>query len=92
MDNQIIIQKLTQIEKLLVGTKKVLTVEELTDYCGYSKSYIYKLVSRNQIPYSKPNGKTLFFEKVKIDQWLLRNSSKSEQEIEKQAEAYVFSK
>ncbi|WP_449401362.1 helix-turn-helix domain-containing protein [Chryseobacterium wanjuense] len=38
-------------------------VEELADYTGFSKSYIYKLVHSNIIPYSKPNGKTLFFEK-----------------------------
>lgn len=50
--------------------KEFLTIDELATYIGFKKSYIYKLVMNNKIPYSKPNGKTLFFEKKKIDEWL----------------------
>lgn len=90
MENTLILQKLNQIEKLLiVASKEILNVEELTDYTGFSKSYVYKLVHSNTIPYSKPNGKTLFFEKSKIDQWLKSNYSKSNTEIEQQAVDYI---
>lgn len=46
-----------------VRTKKVLNVEELSIYTGFKKSYIYKLVNKKVIPYSKPNGKMLFFDR-----------------------------
>lgn len=90
MENNLILQKLNRLEKLLVGAKSILNVEELADYTGFSKSYIYKLVHSNTIPYSKPNGKTLFFETSKIDNWLKSNYSKSDSEITQEAQNYVF--
>ena len=54
--NEIIIQKLNRIEKYIFGIKKILYVEELSDYTGFKKSYIYNLVHGNLIPFSKPNG------------------------------------
>lgn len=90
MESNLILQKLNRLEKLLVGAKSIFNVEELADYTGFSKSYIYKLVHSNIIPYSKPNGKTLFFEKSKIDNWLRSNYSKSDTEITEEAEIYIF--
>ncbi|MDV3794391.1 DNA-binding protein [Elizabethkingia anophelis] len=90
MENNLILQKLNRLEKLLVGAKDILNVEELADYTGFSKSYIYKLVHSSTIPYSKPNGKTLFFEKSKIDDWLKSNYSKSDSEIKQEAQTYIF--
>lgn len=81
MENEIIIHKLNRIEKYIFGLKEVLNVEELADYTGFKKSYIYKLVHANLIPFSKPNGKVLFFQRSKIDEWLLQNSQKSNDEI-----------
>ncbi|AZA56283.1 helix-turn-helix transcriptional regulator [Chryseobacterium shandongense] len=88
-NNEIIIHKLNRIEKHIFGLKAILNVEELSDYTGFKKSYIYKLVHTNSIPFSKPSGKILFFERKKIDEWLLRNSHKSNDEI--QHEAIEFS-
>lgn len=81
MENELILHKLNRIEKYISGLKPILNVDELSDYTGFKKSYIYKLVHANLLPYSKPNGKILFFEKSKIDQWLLSNNSKSHDEI-----------
>ncbi|AGA79728.1 helix-turn-helix transcriptional regulator [Echinicola vietnamensis] len=88
MENEIILQKLNRIEKYICGLKNILNVEELTEYTGFKKSFIYKLVHEAKIPYSKPNGKMLFFEKKKIDEWLLQNSHKPESEIKLDAFRY----
>ena len=32
---------------------------------------IYKLTGSGAIPFSKPNGKKIFFEKEKLDNWIL---------------------
>lgn len=53
--------------------KNVLTFEELCEYIGMSKSYVYKLTSSGQIPHYKPLGKHMFFKKDEIDNWLLSN-------------------
>lgn len=66
-------ERLDRIERLLTNSKDVLTFEEACEYMGVSRSFLYKLTSRRQIPHSKPNGKMIFFEKKKINIWLLQN-------------------
>lgn len=91
--NDVILQKLNQLEVLIVSTaKQILTVEDLINYTGFSRSYIYKLVHKNVISYYKPNGKTLFFQKNEIDEWLLQNKSNSISQLEQKAINYTNSK
>ena len=92
IDNEIILHKLNRIEKHIFSLKPILNVEELAEYTGFKKSYIYKLVHSNSLPFSKPNGKILFFDKSKIDEWLLSNSSKSNIEIEQEALEFALKK
>lgn len=90
MDNLIILERLDRIERLLFTNKEVLTFEEACEYTGISRSYLYKLTASNNIPHSKPNGKMIFFEKKKLNEWLLQNSIKSNDEIETEALSYSF--
>lgn len=92
MENEIIMMKLNRIEKYIFGLKEVLSVEELSEYTGFRQSYIYKLVHTGSIPYSKPNGKKLFFSRKEIDEWLLTNKHKSLEDIETEVIEYVFNK
>ena len=88
--NDVILKKLNQLEILIVSTaKQILTVEDLINYTGFSRSYIYKLVHMSILPYSKPNGKTLFFQKNEIDEWLLQNKSSSISQLEQKANSYT---
>lgn len=90
MKRDSIFERLDQLERLIVGLNKtILNVEDLINYTGYKRSYIYKLVHNNVIPFSKPNGKTLFFEKSEIDTWLLQNKSQSISQIEDKAHDYI---
>jgi excisionase family DNA binding protein len=68
---------------------KVLTFEQGCQYLGYKKSYVYKLTSAGILPYSKPNGKSIFFEREKLEFWMLSNASKSHAEKEIEAATYV---
>lgn len=70
-------------------TKRVLTVDEVVAYTGFKKSYLYILTSTGQIPFSKPNGKSIFFDREKIEEWLLRNPQKSKHEIEHAAMKHI---
>jgi len=90
MDYLKIEERLDRIERLLTSSKDVLTFEEACEYMGVSRSFLYKLTSRRQIPHSKPNGKMIFFEKKKLNEWLLRNQRKSNHEIEREALNYTF--
>ncbi|MDT0690051.1 helix-turn-helix domain-containing protein [Salegentibacter sp. F188] len=74
MDDLKLEDRLLRIEQLLAANKEVLTLEEACDYTGISQSYMYKLTSAGKIPHSKPSGKMIYFERVKLNSWLLRNS------------------
>ena len=88
---KLILEKLDYLEQLIQNTnKEILSVEELKKYTGFKKSYIYHLVHQNKIPYSKPNGKYLFFERSEIDQWLLKNKSISQDQILENARKYAL--
>jgi excisionase family DNA binding protein len=76
MDNFFILERLDRLERLMTANKEVLTFEETCDYTGISRSYLYKLTASGNIPHSKPNGKMIFFEKRKLNEWLLQNSVK----------------
>ena len=90
MDTILILERLDRLEKLLIGSKEVLTFDEACDYTGISRSYLYKLTASGKIPHSKPNGKMLFFEKSKLVDWLLQNKPKSQHDIEAEALAYTM--
>lgn len=90
MDNYLILERLDRLERLLIANKEVLTFEETCDYTGISRSYLYKLTASGNIPHSKPNGKLIFFEKVKLNTWLLQNGRKLKLEIETEALNYTF--
>lgn len=87
-----LIQKLDNLEKLLLLQKEVLTIEELSLYTGYTIDYIYKMVHQNIIPYSKPNNKKLFFEKKKVVAWLTSNSNTPEYILDERAQQLVSKK
>ncbi|GGK16405.1 hypothetical protein GCM10007962_08450 [Yeosuana aromativorans] len=90
MDTLLILERLDRLEKLLIGSKEVLTFDEACDYTGISRSYLYKLTASGKIPHSKPNGKMLFFEKRKLVDWLLQNKRKSQQDIEAEALSHAM--
>lgn len=91
MENQMILEKLNKLERLITdSTKEIFNIEDLINYTGFSRSYIYKLVHKNVVPYSKPNGKFLFFQKSEIDEWLLQNKNQSVSQIEQKALDYSF--
>lgn len=80
---------LGRLQELLSTQKQILTVDDLVAYTGLSKSDIYHKVQQRKIPFSRPNGKLLFFNKQKIDEWLLSNPVEPFEDTEQLASAYV---
>lgn len=96
MEANIIEQKLEKIEQLITNqsllNKPIFNIDEVSIYTGLSKLYLYKLTSKNGIPHYKPNGKNIFFQKIEIDSWLLRNRQSTKEEIEQEAINYSVNK
>ena len=66
-------ERLKEIEQLLRSQKKVLNIDEAVMFTGLKKNTLYRLTSDGKIPFSKPNGKKIYFDRVKLEEWLLQN-------------------
>jgi len=76
---------LEDIKGLLSHRKKVMNVNDLADYTGLSKSKIYKLTHLKLIPTgNNPNIRQKFFDKDRIDAWLLGEPEISDEFLEHQ--------
>ena len=93
MEQEMILQKLTNIETMLqeqnLLKKEVLNLNEAAAYLDISASHLYKLTSQKQIPHFCPQGKKLYFNRAELDQWLQRNRQYSEDEIDQMANDYI---
>jgi excisionase family DNA binding protein len=69
---------------------RVLNFEQARQYLRYSTSHMYKLTSKGILPFSKPvAGGRLYFDREKLDEWLLSNGSMSNHERETAAANYT---
>jgi excisionase family DNA binding protein len=84
------ISKQPNIESYQQQQPRPLNTTEASQYLGLSKSYFYKLTSRNLIASYCPMGKKLYFLKSDLDAYALRNRSKPNYELEQQAIDYIM--
>ena len=84
-------KKLEAIERnSLLAAKNVLTIDDVSLLTGLSKSHIYKLTCSKQIPFYRPNGKLVYFDRAELESWLKQNRVNTTAEAEQQAIAYVM--
>ena len=85
--------QLDRIEKYsLLAAKDVLTVEEASLIIGLSPSTIYKMTATRQIPFYKPNGKLVFFNKHELEEWAMQNRVATAEETDARASDYNLRK
>ena len=77
---------------IISTTKEVLTSDEAAQYMGISKSYLYKLTMRQQIPHFKPMGKMVYFNRLELESWLQSNRVATADEISQQVQNYCARK
>lgn len=92
MDLLNIDNRLQAIEKALTANKTVFTPKDAAIYMNISLSTLYKLTSAGILPYSKPNGKLIYFSRQSLDSWLLSNSTTSAEEKDTKAATYISTK
>lgn len=71
-----------------LSLKPMLTAQECALYMGIALSTLYKMTHNNVIPFSKPNGKMIFFDRVEVENWMRSNRYATQQELSQQAAAY----
>ncbi|CAM4319441.1 helix-turn-helix domain-containing protein [Flavobacterium terrigena] len=86
-------QKLDKIEALLKRqyalSKEILTLEEGADFLNLSKSALYKMTSKKEIPFYNPGGKKIYFKKSELESWVLNSKVYSSFEIEENLDTYL---
>lgn len=89
MKPQNVTTQLNRIEEILkFQNAEPISFEEASKYLNVSKSYLYKLTCKNQIPFYKPGGKKIFFEKSELNKWILKGRIKSQSELDELANDY----
>ena len=88
-----IIQKLNEIEVLLKNQhtffKKFLTLNEASEYLDLSKSALYKMTSKKEIPFYNPGGKKIYFKKEELNNWITNARVDSSLEVELDVTSYL---
>lgn len=75
-------------KKMALCSKNVLTVDEVVQYTGLTKSYLYKLTHARLIPHSKPGGKLLYFRREDLETWMMNNPIATDDELTERALEY----
>ena len=66
-------KRMEAVEDILDNAKEVLTVEEASRFMDIARSSLYKMTSDRSIPFYRPNGKMIYFEKADIMAWIRQN-------------------
>lgn len=101
---EIIIEQLNTIERKIEAVElslnfktenqtysEVMSLNQLCEYCGFTKSYVYKQTSTREIPHYK-KGKRLYFKRTEIDEWLFKEKIKTMDDIQREATLYSIRK
>lgn len=90
---EVIMKQLADIRSYsLLAAKNVLDIDDVVLLTGLSKSYVYKLTCRKEIPYYKPNGKLIYFDRQEVENWMKQNRVASVVEAEQVASKYLMEK
>jgi len=98
---EVIETRLSNIENLILDIKhqpvntelikqpeQLLTIQEAAEFLTLSVPTMYSKVSKNEIPFMK-QGKRLYFSRIELLEYVKQGRSKSNAEIEQEAEMYL---
>lgn len=76
----------------LSAIENFITFEEASKLLKVSKSFLYKLTHKKQIPHYKPTGKLVYFNKTDLEKFLLSGKVKTNEEISELADKIILKK
>lgn len=80
------------LQKQFALSKEILTLDETAEYLNLSKSALYKMTSKREIPFYNPGGKKIYFKRTEIERWVLNSKSQSIEEINDEIKSYLKSR
>ena len=82
-------KRVRNLEDKFDSGNEVLTLQEAAQYMGIARSSLYKMTSNQTIPFYRPNGKLIFFDKADILTWIRQYRVFSTEEIEEEARRHM---
>ncbi|WP_179009601.1 helix-turn-helix domain-containing protein [Winogradskyella forsetii] len=77
------------LEKENLFNKEFFTLEEAARYLSQSKSSLYKLTSKKEIPHYVPNGKLIYFKRSELDEWIVNSRTIQSAEVMTSIDNYI---
>lgn len=74
------LDSISQLDAIM--KKNVLNFSEAAILLGFSESYLYKLTHFRKLPFSKPNNKTIFFNRQELEAWMMSNRIATDAELD----------
>ena len=84
-------ERIGALEGVFLCQKEIFNFDEAAAYLSMSKSTLYKLTAKKEIPHYKPN-RFVFFERSELDNWIRAAAVKTEEQLNDQVNAYTMSK
>ena len=69
---------------IVVQNAEFIDLDEAAKYLRLKKSYLYNLVHRKEVPFYKPNGKKIYFNKLELNNWIISSKVKTINEVEEE--------
>ncbi|MBQ7424248.1 MAG: helix-turn-helix domain-containing protein [Prevotella sp.] len=79
-------ERIDALEGIFLCQKEILNFDEAAAYLSMSKSTLYKLTAKKEIPHYKPN-RFVFFERSELDNWIRSAAVKTEEHLDDQVNA-----
>lgn len=92
MEDFILIELAEIKRNTLLAAKNVLTLDDVVLLTGISKNHLYNLTCRKEIPYYRPRGKQIYFDRAEVEAWMKQNRVNTRHEAESNAAAYCAGK
>lgn len=81
-----------EVKKIIENqNKEILTLGDAASFLGLSKSYLYKMTAKGEIPFYRPLGKVMYFERSALLEWIRSRPGKTQESIAVAATRYVDS-
>lgn len=77
---------------LSINTKPILSIDEAASFLQMAKSTLYKKTMSRQIPFYRPCGKLIYFDRAELEAWVLENRIATHGELQSRAQAYLNNK
>lgn len=70
---------------LSINSKSILSIDEAASYLQMAKSTLYKKTMSRQIPFYRPCGKLIYFDRAELEAWVLENRIATDDELRSRA-------